>query len=100
MAGKIKGTTESGFKFSVDSNVFNDWRFVRAARKAGDGEGEEQLDASLELVALLFNDQKEEEKFYSFLAEKHGGRVPVEVVGREVGEIMRVVQEKSKAAKN
>ena len=100
MTEKVKGTTKTGFKFAVDANVFNDWRFVRAVRKAGSGEPEEQLDASLELVAILFNDQKEEERFYSFLAEKNGGRVPVEVVGAEVGEIMRALQEKHKAAKN
>jgi hypothetical protein len=58
------------------------------------------MDASFELVALLFNDQKEEERFYQFLAEQHGGRVPAEVVGAEVGEIMRIIQEKSKDAKN
>ena len=98
MAAKVRGTTKSGFKFSVDSNVFNDWRFVRAARRVGDSEA--QIDAGLELVALLFNDPKEEERFYSFLAEKNGGRVPVEVVGTEVGEIMKVIQEKSKPAKN
>ena len=28
------------------------------------------------------------------------GRVPIEVVGKEVGEIMKIVQEKSKEAKN
>ena len=100
MAEKVKGTTTSGFKFSVDANVFKDWRFLKATRKAGSGDGEEQIDASLEMVALLFNDPKEEEKFYSFLAKKNGGRVPVEIVGAEVGEIMKAVQEKSKEAKN
>ena len=100
MARNVKGTTTSGFKFAIDADVFKDWRFLRAARKADHGTGEEQLDASLELVALLFNDPVEEENFYAFLAEKNGGRVPTEVVGTEVGEIMKVLKEKSEQAKN
>ena len=100
MAAKIKGTTTSGFKFAVDADVFKDWRFLRATRKASSGNGDEQIDASLELVAILFNDQKEEERFYEYLAKKNGGRVPVELVGAEVGEILKAVQEKSTAAKN
>lgn len=100
MAGKVKGKTKSGFAFEIDENVFSDWRFLKAARRATDGTDEEQLDASLELVVLLFNDRKEEERFYKFLADQNGGRVPVEVVGTEVGQIMKIVQEKSKEAKN
>lgn len=100
MAGKVRGTTKSGFKFAIDSDVFKDWRFVRAARKANKGDGEAQIDGSFEMIEVLFNDSKEEERFYQFLAEKHGGRVPSDVVGQEIGEIMKIVQEKSKTAKN
>lgn len=100
MAGKVEGTTKSGFEFAIDEDIFKDWRFLRAIRRSGSDDAEEQLDATFELIALLFNDSKEEERFYSFLAEKNGGRVPVDVVGREAGEIMKAVQEKSKEAKN
>ena len=100
MAAKIKGTTSSGFDFAVDAEIFKDWRFLRAVRKANSKNGEEQFDASFEVVALIFNDPEEEERFYSFLAEKNGGRVPAEVVGSEIGEIMKIVQEKNRAAKN
>ena len=98
MAAKVKGTTSSGFKFAVDGDVFKDWRFLRAIRKANSENAEEQFDASLEMVSLVFNDAAEEERFYSFLAEKNGGRVPADVVGAEVGEIIKAVQEKSKEA--
>lgn len=99
MAEKVKGKTSSGFAFEIDSDVFKDWRFLKAVRKAN-ANGKDALDASLDLVAFLFNDPKEEENFYEFLADQNGGRVPVEVVGKEVGEIMKIVQEKSKEAKN
>lgn len=100
MATKVRGTTKSGFKFAIDSDVFKDWRFLRAVRRSGSSTGEEQIDASFELIERLFNDPKEEERFYQFLADKNGGRVPAEVVGREAGEIMKILQEKSKPAKN
>lgn len=100
MAEKVKGKTSSGFAFEIDSDVFKDWRFLKAVRKAN-ANGKDALDASLDLVAFLFNDPKEEESFYEFLAgQNDDGRVPVEVVGKEVGEIMKIVQEKSKEAKN
>lgn len=99
MADKVKGKTTSGFAFEIDSNVFKDWRFLKAVRKANT-EGNEAFEASLDMVAILFNDQKEEERFYDHLAEQNGGRVPVDVVGKEVGEIMKIVQDKSKEAKN
>ena len=100
MAEKVKGKTASGFKFAIDEDVFKDWRFLQAIRKANNGTAEEQLDAGFELVSHLFNDQKEEERFYSFLAKQNGGRVPADVVGTEVGEIMKIVKEANKAAKN
>ena len=100
MATKVKGTTKSGFKFAIDSDVFKDWRFLRAVRRANSGTGEEQVDAGFEMIERLFNNPKEEERFYEFLAEKHGGRVPADVVGQEAGEIMRAVQDKAKPAKN
>lgn len=97
---KVKGTTSSGYKFSVDAEVFKDWRFLKAVRKANT-EGNEAFEASLDMVAILFNDQAEEERFYDHLAaQNEDGRVPVDVVGKEVGEIMKIIQEKSKAAKN
>ncbi len=98
MATKVKGTTKSGFKFAIDSDVFKDWRFLRAVRKSGNSTGEEQIDAGFEMIELLFNDPKEEERFYEFLAEKHGGRVPADVVGPAAGALLRAVPAQSPPA--
>ncbi|MBQ4177614.1 MAG: hypothetical protein II640_09120 [Lachnospiraceae bacterium] len=100
MADKVKGKTTSGFAFEIDSNVFKDWRFLRALRKAN-ADGDDAFGSSMDMVAFLFNDQKQEDRFYDHLAAQNDdGRVPIEVVGKEVGEIMKIVQEKSKEAKN
>ena len=97
---KVKGKTSSGFDFAIDAEVFKDWRFLNALRKANSGDGEAQMEASFKIIELLFNNPEEEERFYAFLAEQNGGRAPVEAVGHEAGEIMRLVREKSKEAKN
>lgn len=100
MAEKVKGKTTSGFAFEIDSDVFKDWRFLEALEDATSDDGAEQLRASMKLVKVLFNDAKQKDAFYEFLAKQNDGRVPVDVVGKEVGEIMKIVTEKSKEAKN
>lgn len=100
MADKVKGKTASGFAFEIDSDVFKDWRFLKAVQDATSDDGGEQLKASMKLVKVLFNDAKQEDAFYEFLAKQNDGRVPVDVVGKEVGEIMKIITEKSKEAKN
>lgn len=98
---KVKGKLSNGFKFEIDNNVFHDYRFLRAMRKLQtDTDGYEGIDACFEMVEVLFNDRKQEEAFYKYLADKNGGRATVEAVGAALGEIMRIVQEKSEEAKN
>ena len=52
------------------------------------------------MLNRLFNDDDEENRFYKFIAQNNGGRVPIDVMGAEAGEIMKIIQEKSKDAKN
>lgn len=99
MADKVKGKTTSGFAFEIDSNVFRDWLFLKAVRKmTSDGDG--SIDAVGDVIKTLFNDQNEEDRLIEFIAQKNDGRVPIDVIGKEVGEIMKIVQDKSKEAKN
>lgn len=99
MADKVKGKTTSGFAFEIDSNVFRDWLFLKAVRKMT-SDGDESIDAVGDVIKTLFNDQNEEDRLIEFIAQKNDGRVPIDVIGKEVGEIMKIVQEKSKEAKN
>ena len=99
MADKVKGKTTSGFAFEIDSNVFKDWLFLKAVRKTT-SDGDESIDAVGDVIKTLFNDQNEEDRLIEFITQKNDGRVPIDVIGKEVGEIMKIVQEKSKEAKN
>ena len=63
-------------------------------------DGDESIDAVGDVIKTLFNDQNEEDRLIEFITQKNDGRVPIDVIGKEVGEIMKIVQEKSKEAKN
>ena len=99
MADKVKGKTKSGFAFEIDSNIFKDWLFLKALKKMT-ANGDDSIDAVGDVIKTLFNDQNEEDRLIEFIAQKNDGRVPIDVIGKEVGEIMKIVQEKSKEAKN
>lgn len=100
MADKLTGKTSSGFSFEIDNAVFSDMIFFDALRTLTEGDNQEQINAGLDLVKALFNDKSEEKRFYDFIKSKNGGRAPVEAVGQEIGEIMKILKETSKEAKN
>lgn len=96
----IKGTTTSGFEFKVDESLLNDFMFIRAFKMANSSDPEEQVTGTVDLVRILFNDREEEERYYKHLSSKHGGRVPADIIGRELGEIIEIAQEHDEATKN
>ncbi|MBQ1576662.1 MAG: hypothetical protein IIZ83_06855 [Oscillospiraceae bacterium] len=88
----ITGTTSSGFEFRVPDGIKKDYRFLRAYKKLRSGRTEQQLDGALEMVACVFGDEAEEDRFLQFLADEHG-RADVETVFRELGEIIAKASE-------
>jgi hypothetical protein len=99
----VKGKTSSGYKYSFDESVCQDWRYVKALKNVRKGakDPEAFLDGATALVEVLFNDHDAEEAYYQFLAEKYGGRVPSEVVFSEVNEIItELTKQSGKTAKN
>jgi len=96
----IKGTTSSGFEFSIPDNLKTDFRFIKAYRQLKSGDEDEQLDGALRLVSVVFSNEAEEERFYKHLAGDEGGRVPIADVYREIGEIISIASEKDNEVKN
>lgn len=96
----VKGTTSSGFEFSIPEHLDKDLRFIKAYRMMKSGDEDEQLDGALKLVSAVFADEAEEQRFYEYLAGSEGGRVPIDVVYREIGEIIRISAEEDKEIKN
>lgn len=96
----VEGKTSSGFEFKIDEGVLEDFLFMRAFKKTTSGKPEEEVEGCVDLVRILFNDESEEERYYAHVAEKYGGRVPVNVLGEELGEIISAVQASSEESKN
>lgn len=96
----ITGKTKSGFEYSIPDGLTEDFRFVVAYKKIKSGDGEEQLDAAISLVSVVFSNDEEEKRFYEHLASVNGGRVPAPVLYQELFEIVSQASEQEQAAKN
>lgn len=93
----VKGTTKSGFRFSVDEAVFTSWEFMRAVR---DVQQEDQLKATngiVDLVELALG-KEQTQRLARYLA-RGAKTVSSEAVLREYAEIVEIVKG-VKASKN
>lgn len=96
----IEGKTSSGFQFKLDESFMDDFLFLRAFKMANSSDAEAQVDGAVDLVRILFNDPDEEERFYKHLGGLYNGRVPADVVGKEIGEIIDIAENHDEDAKN
>ena len=94
---KIK--TSSGFECDIPKGLSGDFRFLRARMALKSPDPETANQAALDLVPIVFCDRAEEERFLLHLADK-SGRVMLEDVFREIGEILSQAREKDKRIKN
>ena len=78
----IKGETTSGFEFEVDRNAVNNMELVDAL---ADASGDDDLLAVSRVCRLLL-DKETKERLYDHVRNEEG-RVPVELVSKEVMEI-------------
>lgn len=86
----IKGKTESGFKFEYDENNLNDMEFLDALVDAESGDESAALKSySLMVVKLLGKEQRK--KLYDHVRTE-AGIVPVELVEKELTEMMAAAQ--------
>lgn len=95
----ITGKTSSGFEYSVDANIGNDFRFVQKLRKLMSNDMTSQVEGVVDLVHTVFNDEAQEEAFLLHLADDRG-RVPADKVFDEVKEILDASAVQDKDVKN
>lgn len=98
----VTGVTSSGFEYSVNSGITRDFEFVKAMRKTQDSSLSdfERFDNVCYMIECIFHDEKEEERFYSFLADKsENKRADIDTVVREANEIIEAIAAKDKTAK-
>lgn len=89
----VKGKTVDGFKFLIDEDVLKDFMFLKYLNMCQSKDTSEVLDGTIKIVSCIFNDDDKEKEFYEFLKEKHGGRVPIDVLSNNVRSIILKLQE-------
>lgn len=95
----MKVKTKSGFECEIPQGVLRDFRFIRARQAVKSEDVDKAEQAALDMVSTVFCNEKEENRFLLHLADADG-RVPVDVVFRELWEIIAQVALKDKKAKN
>lgn len=95
----MKLKTKSGFECDIPKGLTKDFRFLRARMELKSDDPDTANQAALDLVPIVFCDKKEEERFLLHLADEHG-RVPLENVFQEIGEILTLSREADKQIKN
>lgn len=91
----IKGKTKSGFSYSVNENLVNDWRFIRALAMANDAKnGDRALKGVMDVVFLVLGEEGEE-RLCNHLADDTGF-VDQSLITAEVLEIIQKIGEERK----
>lgn len=95
----MKVRTGSGFECEVPSGISHDFRFIKARQALKSDDPDKSNEAALDMVSIVFCNEEEENRFLLHLADKDG-RIPIEDVFREIGEILTQAGENDKKIKN
>lgn len=91
----VTGVTSTGFKFSVNEAVIEDWRFVTAIADAESDDDRAKLQGTAQMVRLLL-DRKSERALMEHV-KREDGIVPTEAVQKEVVEIFNAIGDRKKS---
>ena len=94
----ITSTTSQGFKFEVNEEMLNDWRFVKAIRKSESNDPGERLLGVTDITLFLLGEEHAD-KLAEFIAEKNEGKAPIDVMYATVVEILNICKEANEQAK-
>lgn len=90
----IEGTTASGYKFAIDENLMNDFEIVDAIADIVSNEPSRLLSGLSTFVTKILGADGKKALFDH--VRTPDGRVPIEAIEREVGEIMQAGGDASK----
>ena len=89
----VKGKTGTGFEFSVDETLLQNYRFVKRLAHVAKNDYTEFFDLFTEILG-----ENQEEALIQYLEEKNG-QATTEQMAKEFADILKVMQE-STPAKN
>lgn len=87
----MTGKTKSGFRFSVDERILDDWRLLSAIALTETQDASDQIRGAHELVSLLLGEK--EKDLLDFIAKRNDGFVPSSQVTKIISEIITEVKE-------
>lgn len=87
----ITGKTKSGFKFSIDERIKDDWRVLSAIADCESADESKKIVGLSSLVDIILGNQKVE--FLDHIAKKNDGFVPSSAVMDDVTSILNAMNE-------
>lgn len=87
----IEGKTKSGFKFSVDERIINDWDLVDAIGLSESDDASEVIRGLREIARLVLGNQVDALKKH--IAKTNDGFHPSDVMASELAEIITITKE-------
>ena len=83
----VKGKTSTGFEFSVDETLLQNYRFVKRLAHVAKNDYTEFFDLFTEILG-----ESQEEALIQYLEEKNG-QATTEQMAKEFADILKVMQE-------
>lgn len=93
----VSGKTKSGFEFTINEHIVDDWRVAKAIAESQSKEEAKQITGAVKVVSLVLGDQEDA------LCEhvmREDGSVPINALMDEISEMMTIAKEKNAAVKN
>ncbi len=88
----VKGVTSTGFEFSVDETLLQNYRFVKRLAHVAKNDYTEFFDLFTEILG-----ESQEEALLQYLESKNGQQVTTEQMAKEFADILKVMQENAPA---
>lgn len=87
----IEGKIKSGFKFTIDERILDDWRLVEAIGETESEDASNVIRGMMNLSKLLLGEQADALKKH--IADKNDGFIPKEVMLNALVEIVQSSRE-------
>lgn len=88
----MKVKTLSGIKCDIDERILDDWRFLKALKKADNKvDQSEAITGTVELVEIVFG--KSEDAIMESIAKKNNGYIPQDAIKDELLNVIGQVKE-------
>lgn len=87
----IEGKTKSGFKYSIDESILEDWEVFEAIADMSSNDASKIIKGTKDFVDLVLNSDKK--RLIEHIREKNDGKCSVQMMSKEVDDIVTGAKE-------